>query len=220
MAKTESNIEKRDGKCWIQGTDIEILEGLSGLLVPVGSVKPREKNPRITKNLDMLISGIRRFGVRWPIVVSKNTGEIEAGHNRYEALVSLGSKFVPVLYADDDETTASAFTISDNRIGEKVAKWDERILNDMLVALMEEDALEGIGFSEDDIRLPTTTDDKFEGIVDLDELLEEVSFSEVVPDPIWIVIRAPASKRIQIETVIGRIESEPDVKVERSYDKA
>lgn len=219
MAKTESwHVEKRDEKFWLPGTDLEILEQLAPMVVPIGSVKPREKNPRITKNLEMLMEGMRRFGVRWPIIVNKSDGTIEAGHKRYEALVSLGSGFIPVLYVDDDQLTADAFTISDNRTGEKVAKWDDKILNEMLAGLLEEDSLDGVGFVEDDVKLPIGDTDDLGDIVDLDALLDDVVFSDAVAKPIWVVIRTTTSNREMIETALGRIADDESVKIEKSYE--
>lgn len=218
MAKAENYyVEKRDGKSWLPGTDLEILDQLAPLVVPIESVKPREKNPRITKNLELLMDGIRRFGVRWPVVVNRSTGEIEAGHKRYEALVSLGAQHIPVLYADDDAATADAFTISDNRLGEKVAKWDDKILNEMLAGLLEEDALGGIGFEAEDVKLPVSSEDSLSGIVDLDALLEEVVFTDAVSTPVWVVIRAPAAKQEKLETTIQRLAEDIEIEVERSY---
>jgi len=221
MAKDKAKnwyVDERDGKFWLQGTDLEVLEQLAPLVVPIESVKPREKNPRITKNLEMLMDGIRRFGVRWPIVVNKNDGTIEAGHKRYEALVSLGAKHIPVLYADDDDTTADAFTISDNRTGEKVAKWDDKVLNEMLAGLLEEDALDGVGFEEGDVKLPIGDTDNLGDIVDLEAMLEEVVFSDAVAKPIWVVIRTTTANREMIETTIGRLEDDDTVKIEKSYE--
>jgi len=209
--------EQRDGKWWLPGTDLEVLEQLAPLIVPIDSVKPREKNPRITKNLEMLMDGVRRFGVRWPIVVNKNDGTIEAGHKRYEALVSLGAKHIPVLWTDDDQNTADAFTISDNRLGEKVAKWDDGILNEMLAGLLEEDSLGGVGFEPDDVKLPVSSEDSLSGIVDLDALLEEVVFTDAVITPVWVVIRAPAAKQEKLETTIQRLAEDIEIEVERSY---
>lgn len=216
MAKEKC--DQRDGKFWLPGTDLQVLEQLAPLIVPIEQVRPRERNPRVTKNLELLMEGIRRFGVRAAIVVNRSDGTIEAGHKRYEALVTLGAKHIPVLWAEDDAVTADAFTISDNRLGEKVAKWDDRILNEMLAGLLEEDALDGVGFEPDDVKLPIGESDDLGRIVDLDALLEDVVFADAVAKPIWVVIRTTTANREMLETSIGRLAEDPSVKIEKSYE--
>jgi hypothetical protein len=136
----------------IPGTEIELLPGLEPLLVAIDQVHPNPENPRVTKRLDDLIAGMRRFGVRWPIVVNQRTGEVEAGHQRLAAMQALGATQVPVLWADDDGKTARAFNLADNRLGEVVAEWDEEALRRMLQDLSDGDwALDGLGWADEEL---------------------------------------------------------------------
>jgi len=218
MAKAKC--EQRDGSWWLPGTDIKVLEALAPLIVPLDEVKPRTRNPRITKDLEGLMEGIRRFGFRIPIVVNREDNTIEAGHKRYEAMVALGAEHIPVVWAQDDQITADGFTLSDNRTAEKTAKWDDDVLQAILRDLASEDALVGVGFDEKDIKPPKDDADNLGDIVDLDKLLEEVAFNDVVRDPVWIVVRAPAGKREKIETAMQRLVEDEEIKVERSYGEA
>jgi len=149
--------EKRGDRCFLKGSkhDVEILEDLTGFLTPVGDVKADPANPRKTVLIGDLVAGIRRFGIRWPILVNKRTGIIEAGHQRLFAAQELGLSHVPVIWADDDNVTATSFNISDNRLGEIVAEWDDEALAKQLKAMMDDaddalDALDGLGFDEEE----------------------------------------------------------------------
>ena len=75
---------------------------------------PWERNPRF-HDMDSLRASITRFGFRNIIVVNERTNTIEAGHGRAQAAIDLGITSVPVLFVDDDETTAAAYAIADNR---------------------------------------------------------------------------------------------------------
>lgn len=147
--------EKDGDRCFLKASSgrVEVLGDLVGFLTSVDDVNPDPSNPRKTKMLDRLVSGIRRYGVRWPIIVNKRNNVIEAGHQRLYALQELGVKHIPVLWADDDGATAAGFNISDNRLGEIVAVWDKDALGKMLDGLLKEDAsaIEGLGFSEKEV---------------------------------------------------------------------
>ena len=116
----------------VPGTDVGILAQLVAMLEPIERVRPDPANPRIVRDLDVVINSMRRFGVRWPIVANSRTGVVEAGHQRLAALAALGAAKVPVLWADDDGVTAQAFNIADNRSAELAATWDTGALERLL----------------------------------------------------------------------------------------
>lgn len=147
--------EKRGDRFYIKGTDgdLEVLPDLVPLLKPIGDLKVDPNNPRKTKLLKDLVAGIKQFGIRWQILVNKRTGMIEAGHQRLYAAQELGLTHWPVVWADDDSLTATGFNLSDNRLGEVVAEWDDDVLAVQLKAMLEEseESIIGIGFERDDI---------------------------------------------------------------------
>ena len=153
--KPESKRLKRDGKStkvfFLPETEIEVPENLAGLLYPLEAARIDPTNPRTTQDLEVLVEGIRRFGMRTPLIVNSQTGEIEAGHQRRLALKRLGVNFAPMVWVDDDDITAASFNISDNRTSDIVARWDDAALARIFGVLKKEDALTGVGFDDDSL---------------------------------------------------------------------
>lgn len=146
------NIENEDGytylTCFIPDTEIMVPLQLSSILYPLADVIDDPGNPRKTKNIKVLQDSIQRFGMRWPILVNERTMIIEAGHKRKEALRNLGVNYAPVVFVSDSDTTAKAFNVADNRVGEIVSDWDEGALREIYESLRDEDALIGVGLDD------------------------------------------------------------------------
>lgn len=104
--------------------------------VPVGSIKPYEKNPRKNEaGVEKVANSIREFGFKQPIVVDRN-GVIIAGHTRYKAALSLKLKEVPVLYATDlTDDQVKAYRLADNKTNE-FSEWDDDLLSAELKELL------------------------------------------------------------------------------------
>lgn len=154
---------KKSKQILVPGINVALLPGLEPLLVPVDSIKPDPRNPRIRKRLEELVGSITRFGLRKPIVANKRDGVIEAGHQTLAALQEIGATQVPVVWADDDRMEATAFNIADNRSAEVVATWDEDGLKALIQELNDEDLISGIDYDEEEINniLGTFTDGDF-----------------------------------------------------------
>lgn len=102
-------------------------------------------------NLDAIVASLQRFGQAEPLVVQKSTGRIIGGNGRIVAMQKLGWTECEVVEVDVDDLTATALGIALNRTAE-LAEWDESTLAKLLEGLQAEDALDGVGFSEDDIQ--------------------------------------------------------------------
>ena len=103
--------------------------------VPLDSVHLNPENPCLNDPaVGPVMQSIARFGFRVPIVVNRRTGLIEAGNTRWKAAQRMGLSEVPVIFADDDEVTALAFALADNRTAE-LATWDEPSLAGLLQRL-------------------------------------------------------------------------------------
>jgi len=119
--------------------------------VPLESVQLNPENPRLNEPaVQPVMQSIARFGFRVPIVVNRRTNLIEAGNTRWKAAQRMGLSEVPVIFADDDEVTALAFALADNRTAE-IAQWDEPSLAGLLKRLDAEGDLASSGFSDDDL---------------------------------------------------------------------
>jgi ParB-like chromosome segregation protein Spo0J len=94
-------------------------------------------------------ASIRRFGWQQPIV-ARRSGEVIAGNTRLKAAQDLGMTEVPVWWFDGTDLDAVAFGIADNRT-HTFSEFDEPALAKLLEQLKAEDALDGVGYSTEDI---------------------------------------------------------------------
>jgi DNA modification methylase len=134
--------------------------------MPLGALAPAKRNPK--KHLDADIQkSVARFGYVEPIVYDERTSALVAGHGRREALLAMkaagqtapsGVKvdgeewLVPVLrgWASRSDQEAEAYLLASNQltIG---GGWDGGPLADILRELEANDALDGVGFSSEDL---------------------------------------------------------------------
>jgi DNA modification methylase len=129
---------------------VDTTQKLTVETVPVDRLFCSPANPR--KNdpaVPHVAASIRRFGFRQPIV-AKPSGEVLAGNTRLKAALSLGLVEVPVAWFDGSDLDATAYAIADNRTAE-FAEWDDQSLAALLETLRAEDALDGVGFSDQEI---------------------------------------------------------------------
>jgi hypothetical protein len=96
--------------------------------IPVGDIRPYERNPRKNDNaVDAVAASINEYGFLVPLVLSDDN-EIVAGHTRYKAALKLKMKTVPCVVAGDlTEEQIKAFRLVDNKVGE-LAEWDVELL--------------------------------------------------------------------------------------------
>lgn len=143
-----------------------IAPDLLGLAVPVSRLRHLDRNPR-RGDVDAVARSYERFGQRKP-VVARRDGTVIAGNHQLAAARRLGWSRIAVVWVDDDDTTASAYALADNRLGD-LGTYDSEILADLIaeVRSSDEDLLSIAGYS--------TTD--------LDEILSAVSSSPLEPVP-------------------------------------
>lgn len=147
-----------------------IIRELKKFEVEIHTLSKDPANARLhdEKNLDAIRSSLAKFGQRTPIVVQKEGMIVRAGNGRLEAARSLGWDKIAALVVDDDNVTATAYAIADNRTGE-LATWDDDVLGTIIKNLDEELR---IGFDEKELN-------------DLIRDIPDVGFSDddEVPDP-------------------------------------
>ncbi len=119
-------------------------------IVPISKLFCSPSNPRLNDAaVPHVASSLRRFGWQQPIV-ARRSGEIVAGHTRLKAAQSLDMTEVPVWWFGGTDLDAVAYNLADNRSHEH-SQWHEAELSRLLEELKKEDALDGVGFSEDDL---------------------------------------------------------------------
>lgn len=93
-------------------------------LVPVGEIKrnPKNRNKHPKEQIEELARHYEVHGMRTPIIVSNQSGQIVAGDGRFQAAMKAGMKEVPVTYQDFDSPEKEfAFGVADNGL----ALWSE-----------------------------------------------------------------------------------------------
>ena len=135
-------------------------------LVPTAELKPNPRNPNQHPDtqIELLAKNIRYLGWRHPIVISKRSGLIVAGHGRLMAAKKLGVALVPVDYQNfASDAEEMSVLVSDNRLAE-LAETDEESLKALLQELDGKIDLDLTGFDGDSLdeildRLETHEDD-------------------------------------------------------------
>lgn len=134
----------------------------------LSELQAAKRNPK-NHDLDSIRASLERFGVAAvAAVLNEKDGHMVAGHGRCTVLRAMheegvkaparvnvredGEWLVPVLrgVSFDTEQEAEAFLLADNRIGE-AGGWDEVNLKALLSDLSDGDAVDGIGWSSEEI---------------------------------------------------------------------
>jgi DNA modification methylase len=114
---------------------------------------PRNARRHDARNLGELEASLRRFGQRLPIIVRRAGMVVIVGNARLNLARRLGWSHLAAVILDDDEATARAYALADNRIGE-LGEWDDAGLAQTLLelsALDDDQALEGLGWNRDEV---------------------------------------------------------------------
>lgn len=128
-----------------------ISEDLRPLTTAIADLHADPANVRrhSQRNIDTIKASLAKFGQRTPIVVQRDGMTVRKGNGTVEAAKALGWSHVAALVLDDDNTTASAYAIADNRTAE-LAEWDGEGLSQLLDSL-DADLVDATGFSPDEI---------------------------------------------------------------------
>lgn len=127
-----------------------IAEPLRPLARPITEFRLLEGNPR-RGDVAACKRSLKRFGQRKPIVV-RDDGTVEAGNTTLKAALELGWTEIAVAAFGDDDATAKAFALADNRTSE-LGSFDMAALAAMAVEVQAADPelLEAASYSEADL---------------------------------------------------------------------
>ncbi len=103
---------------------------LESLLVPIADLHPLPGNPR-RGDVDAVRRSYRAFGQRKPIVVRRADMTVTAGNHQLQGAALEGWTHIAAVVTDDDELTARAYALADNRTSE-LGSVDE---NDLLALI-------------------------------------------------------------------------------------
>jgi hypothetical protein len=152
-------------------------------IVDVSKIVPNPKNPNKhpKEQLERLSSIIEFQGFRQPLIISKRSGFLVAGHGRLEYAKLKGITQLPVMYQDfESEAQEYAFCVSDNEI----ARWAQTDL-----AMVNQDMLDlGPDFDVDMLGIKDFVIDLNEFKIDNEESAkkEELDkYSKKVSSPVY-----------------------------------
>jgi len=179
-----------------------ISEDLQNLAVDIDSIGLDSANPRIhdEKNIAVIKGSLQRFGQRKPIVVNRTTMIIEAGNGTWQAAKVLGWEKIAVVFEQDDNLTAAAFGIADNRTSD-LASYDDEALVTILDNLKANEFLDGIGWTDKEVEALSSL--MVQDWSDFDDKLEELKGMEEVD----IKITVPIMHREQVIDWLANGES-------------
>ena len=127
----------------LSGEDLSyIAADLRALARPIGELSefafdPDNANEHSEESIAACMASLAQFGQRKNVVVNVRTKRYEAGEGTVRAALRLGWKFIAMARVDDDDKTARAFAIADNRAAE-LSTWNQDRLADQLPQVQED----------------------------------------------------------------------------------
>lgn len=107
-----------------------ITTDLQQLAVDIDTLNVLPNNPR-HGDIESVRKSYQQFGQRKPIVARRADRVVIAGNHQLLAARELGWKDIAVVWVDDDEATAAAFTLADNRTSD-LGTYDDALLHALL----------------------------------------------------------------------------------------
>jgi DNA modification methylase len=127
----------------------KIHKSLQSLAVNIDQLSFMEGNPR-KGDVEAVSKSYEQFGQRKPIIATKDNVVI-AGNHQLAAARELGWDQIAVLYVEDDELTAKAFALADNRTAD-LGTYDDDLLAELLSEVSSDPFLfDSTGFTENDL---------------------------------------------------------------------
>lgn len=126
-----------------------IAPDLQPLAQPIDTLHLLEGNPR-RGDVEAVKRSYDRFGQRKPIVARRD-GTVIAGNHQLLAARALGWTEIAVVYVDDDDLTASAYALADNRTAD-LGSYDSEALADLIAEVsIDLELLTATGYSTEDL---------------------------------------------------------------------
>ena len=156
-------------------------------MVPVGLLKPYDKNPR-KGNVKAIAESLKTNKQYRPIVVQKSTKKILAGNHTYKAAKQLGWSQIAVVMVDVTDEEAKRIVLADNRTND-LAEYDNQVLAELLKDIGDST---GTGYNAADVEaLLSTMDSTLEAVAQTSGTLREETLAQT-DDSLEDLIRAEA----------------------------
>ena len=159
-----------------------IIESLRSLATPIDQLKALPGNPRLG-DVSAVMASLARFGQRKPIVARKDDGIIIAGNHTWQAAKKLGWTEIAVAYVVDDDVTAKAYALADNRTAE-LGTYDEQALLDLIeeVHAVVPEFVRDAGWSDEAVA-------ELVAKIESQQLFEEIDEDEIPEPPVEAVTK-------------------------------
>jgi DNA modification methylase len=165
-----------------------IVENLQALATSLDELHLLEGNPRVG-DVGAVAASLARFGQRKPIV-ARTDGTVIAGNHTLQAARQLGWTHIAVVRVDDDDATAKAFALADNRTAE-LGGYDDVALEAMVRDVLEFDAelLADTGWAGEDLEaLLVSSQVRLAPVTGDPDAVPSVPKSPVsVPGDVWLL---------------------------------
>lgn len=128
-ADANRNAQSEEGLALAEVKTCNIVPGLEHLAFPVEKLTPLPGNPR-RGDVAAVARSYATFGQRKPIVARHegDGGIVIAGNHQLAATQKLAWTHIAVVWVDDDDITAKAFALADNRSADLGTYDDENLL--------------------------------------------------------------------------------------------
>lgn len=129
----------------------DILGDLAGFATNVDDLRTLPGNPR-RGDVAAVARSLAAFGQRKPIVARRSDGVVIAGNHTLAAAKSLGWERIAVVWTDDDDVTAKAYALADNRTAE-LGGYDDTELAALIgeVHDVDHELLDATGWTDEDL---------------------------------------------------------------------
>lgn len=163
-----------------------IVENLQALAAPLDELHLLEGNPRVG-DVDAVAASLARFGQRKPIV-ARTDGTVIAGNHTLQAARQLGWTHIAVVRVDDDDATAKAFALADNRTAE-LGGYDDVALEAMVRDVLEFDAelLADTGWVGEDLEALLASVDELPPALEDPDAVPDTAPAITVPGDVWLL---------------------------------
>ena len=134
--------------------------------LPINEIRTDPRNPRAhaKRHIRTLAKSIAEFNFNVPVLID-DSGQLVAGHGRYEAMKLLGmTEIAAIRLKHLSEQQRRAFMVADNRLHD-LSSWNRDNLASILLQLAEADLdfdieLTGFSVAEIDLMLMTPDDEQ------------------------------------------------------------